>query len=671
MSATQDGLVGFSVTRYPEPQGGDALTLEETVRWIHYWELTARDEAVLSNDQLRRTPIDFPHAQLAMGGNAQTLRPRLLAIRRTLRTSRNGNPSAQSPSISVLVAPFVFRSVPSHQTATAGGPDVVVPLWVPAQITEDGQWEWPPEDDASGRRPLPWVAREYLEPLMGNALWVIGTLEAVDAQLAQWVWPARENDWAAYLAAAVNLLPSGWAERLRASGYDGPDQIDTQDQRPAWVLPDDDPRGALRNIIDTYGHLRRHPTAIAPLVTEFANPRPSVPRLLTTEAEAHAAVYRHWAHVGKEPLNADQRRGLSHALALEPGRLMALNGPPGTGKTAWVHALWSSLWTEAAIKGSAVPPLVVVASTNNQAVGNVLASLNDLGKSGNAVSRWLPGISRTLGLLIKTQDDARMPLGTLRASWGRGGFESPFEKVMTPEAVSRATSAYLHHVRETLGDAVPPGTSLEQAVKAWHGHLEALARCYQEDGAHWVLRQQLAAGVPEGFERAIADADARRLEYQRRVRAWEVAWSDWGAFRRRFTWSDRLLRLTQPRRWRDQLQTLVAQHGWEFAGPWKESALAVWLTQQDQGARADAHTAEQTLSTLTDQHETWKAAGVCLENITGGPPDAWDVWADTARRRSLFEAALHYWEGRWLLEAQRRLTVPAIRRGASFAEHRC
>ena len=53
---------------------------------------------------------------------------------------------------------------------------------------------------------------------------------------------------------------------------------------------------------------------------------------------------------------------------------MAVDGPPGTGKTTLLHSVIASLWVNAALQ-RVEPPVIVVSSTNNQAVTNVLDSL--------------------------------------------------------------------------------------------------------------------------------------------------------------------------------------------------------------------------------------------------------------------------------------------------------
>ncbi|MGQ4500251.1 hypothetical protein ACUIA4_17930 [Vibrio parahaemolyticus] len=67
--------------------------------------------------------------------------------------------------------------------------------------------------------------------------------------------------------------------------------------------------------------------------------------------------------------------------------------PPGTGKTTFVLSVVASLWIESALKESQ-PPLIIAASTNNQAVTNIIDAFGkDFDEGDDELSgRWLPDI---------------------------------------------------------------------------------------------------------------------------------------------------------------------------------------------------------------------------------------------------------------------------------------
>lgn len=89
-----------------------------------------------------------------------------------------------------------------------------------------------------------------------------------------------------------------------------------------------------------------------------------------------------------------QRDALSHALSMEEGDILAVNGPPGTGKTTFVLSVVASMWIDAAIKKT-TPPVIVASSTNNQAVTNIIEAFGKDFSEGNSKlsGRWLPEVT--------------------------------------------------------------------------------------------------------------------------------------------------------------------------------------------------------------------------------------------------------------------------------------
>ncbi|MEM8933286.1 MAG: hypothetical protein AAGE94_19005, partial [Acidobacteriota bacterium] len=83
--------------------------------------------------------------------------------------------------------------------------------------------------------------------------------------------------------------------------------------------------------------------------------------------------------------------------------MLALNGPPGTGKTAWIQSVVASLWVERALEQGS-PPIIVATSANNRAVTNILDTFRKVtpdDASGLAV-RWLP-IVDSYGLFLPSR----------------------------------------------------------------------------------------------------------------------------------------------------------------------------------------------------------------------------------------------------------------------------
>lgn len=63
------------------------------------------------------------------------------------------------------------------------------------------------------------------------------------------------------------------------------------------------------------------------------------------------------------------------------GDVLAVNGPPGTGKTALLQTIVADMYVKAALEENDAPVIVAI-STNNQAVTNIIDSFGKINLVG-------------------------------------------------------------------------------------------------------------------------------------------------------------------------------------------------------------------------------------------------------------------------------------------------
>src|SRR5690606_19737360 len=94
---------------------------------------------------------------------------------------------------------------------------------------------------------------------------------------------------------------------------------------------------------------------------------------------------------------------LYHHHTLHRGDVLAVNGPPGTGKTTLLQSVVASEVVNSAVRGEA-PAVIVACSSNNQAVTNIIDSFANVKENqGTLYERWLPDLSG-FGLYLPGQN---------------------------------------------------------------------------------------------------------------------------------------------------------------------------------------------------------------------------------------------------------------------------
>lgn len=556
--------------------------------------------------------------------------------------------------IEVVLRPRVLIQKVAHGHERASGkPPYLMPLYGAATLSRSGRL------CPSGKVVVP---RDLLEPLERPA-YAIGTIDALDVFLtrnpppvivdeAEPQRPADEKEhrkrWRAYLDFCDELL--------RAVADDWAPVDDGYIDAGCWyVAKARSAGGAGSHILGLYDHLALARPA-SPLFARYAGAERAAPLPCLPDNAALAGRLGHPNNTN--PLTKAQRDSLSHLLAGGDGDIACVNGPPGTGKTTLLLSVVATLWVRAALAGGE-PPVIVAASTNNQAVTNIIDAFGkDFAAGDGALAgRWLPAIS-SFGAYFPSQKKE----AELAAKYQTRAF---FDAVEDAKYVAAAEAAYLERARAAFPDAAPTTVAaavdlLRQRMQTYANLLTSVETGRNElDAARAAAREALGddpAGALGALRARQAANEADLLAARRLRERWEDYLAGESIWLTLFSWLPAVARKRQRlalRCW----QSLHPQHA--PAPAWRkpedaEALLAARITDvAADGARlsADIASGEALVDAERLAAQEWQAVAAAL-GVDGAAPsvDDCDRALDTGARFEMFRLAVHYWEGRWLQE---------------------
>lgn len=549
----------------------------------------------------------------------------------------------------------------------------------------------------------PWIPRDLLEPSLKEV--TVGDLDSYDHFMSTIPGkPTSLND-TFQTAARLFYEVTDAGLPLLAEHMDEDSALPLFEREgyevvSAWHGIPYNPPIMARHLIKLYDQLIAK-TPETPLLDKLRDTvdRPARKPISLAQAEAHYATSV--GHIDQEhALSPSQREAMTQLAALQTGAVLAVNGPPGTGKTTLLQSVVAQLWVDAALQKVACP-LIVVTSTNVKAVENVLESFGKIGsKIGH--QRWLP-YDGGFGLFMASASrETKFPTCTSDTH--------PFVEQETTEAVASARKRYLGHASAYFGKEQ---NSVEAVVEALHAELkdyhktlqtivkaryaifsatgndtktgavtlctrfmsqyerEAAAEQAIIESADAVIAQnkKQSKAVEANYEavRAKIDATERRWsEYLATSPLWLDLLSFLSPVLRRRNARDRAFLLSNPLTAEmNNRQEDITGHFRSLskkALTYKQAELAklaadlAHAEEQKASAVARLNTAKQGDARIKRLLKNWRdSLGTKHEPMADVSLVAMNDKLDTAIRASMFCVADRYWSGMWLLEMQERL----------------
>lgn len=371
-------------------------------------------------------------------------------------------------------------------------------------------------------------------------------------------------------------------------------------------------------------------------------------------------------------LASAQRDVLARLLDEQDGDILAVNGPPGTGKTTMLLSIIATQWVNSALKGGREAPITMAASANNQAVTNIIDAFGkvDVG-TGPLAGRWLPNLpSYGIYLPAKAKECSAANRGYLTESLMNNQYEQR-------EYIEKARIHYIQCAVTAFGNglvSVSQGVStIGQKMAALNDVLEQTYSLWkQTEKAKMRVLTQLGETPQNVLSETLKQKDMASTRYQtaclldNRLRAFHqseplsevVVASLLG-------W----LRPVQERRLNRAIsfitQNMPNDGVLDGVNKFTEIHKRISIYKQatsDQQDRTTLHHVE--LLNIWDDHQRlqqeWRTHLGQLDGLYLGWTavdgiQSIEDQADKTIRFDLFRLATHYWEGVWLEETEKFL----------------
>lgn len=253
-------------------------------------------------------------------------------------------------------------------------------LFMPVKVNKDGILFY--QEDK-----YPWIPREYLSPMIEPQI-AVGKVEDYDAFLEDSTYERNQIDsWKKYLEYTIEMFEfvtkSNFFENILNE-----QQIKTDGN---YYIFEDETVNSTFHLMQLYNHLLvDNETKLYAKVTNGIE-EPTLP--IGDKLKCEKMIYHSGQMGGEYPLSTSQREAISCFEEIGEGEVLAVNGPPGTGKTTLLQSIVADMYVKAAIDKRDAP-VIIATSTNNQAVTNIIDSFGKINAIGikNLEKWWITGI---------------------------------------------------------------------------------------------------------------------------------------------------------------------------------------------------------------------------------------------------------------------------------------
>jgi hypothetical protein len=539
---------------------------------------------------------------------------------------------------------------------------VLMPLVVFVSLQRDGSLQ--PTNKA------PWIPRIWIGPTQ-SATQPFTEMGLLDAFFTQHPFEGIEN-WSQLTAYCTRLLCKATGETYREASDELPaTQLSELAISPEYTLSDQCLLQLNTPVVGAKAKMLK--------VLDFMVDKGCFPKLYQIYSNRKSSKLSAYAdkqdnaelakqHVGQMsgefPLSVKQRNVLHHFIEQKSGEILAVNGPPGTGKTTLLRSVVANLWTQAALSQSEAP-LIVATSNNNQAVTNILESfarIDETGLDECLKGRWLPEVD-SYGLYFCSGKKANQ-YNPYRYAGPKG--EGCMEGWQTQTFIIEAQQHFLAKVEnwkqsecKSVDDALATlhkeMCATQHKIRQGFDYLEAWQLVFRSIEQQYGSVESLETNITE-FKAAFTE---KSQAYKKEKALLDAVYELWES---RKWWVSLLMWLPGVRK-QESRKTARLLNQWDKTlEVFSDDEVEAALSQQIEGIRTKMSQLQQQLTRAEgclssfhlqqDNLNTWLVPAEKLALFSKTVPEQVAELNDRYYRFRLFKLATHYFEGRWLKETR-------------------
>ena len=258
--------------------------------------------------------------------------------------------------------------------------DLTSVFFLPAYLLQSGVLCVPDNQE-------PWIPREFLAPMV-ESLFVIGHADEFDDFLERTTERRVQIEtWEAYLSYAIELYESV----TKIKFFEDPFEKYKIRFDNKFYIFEYQKIDSVMNLLKAYNELQYDEEP--KLYTKITQCSIEPSRKIQSSTKREKMIGHVGQMGGEYPLSPSQRESISCFQEIKDGEVLAVNGPPGTGKTTLLQSIVADMYVKKALKRE-MAPIVVATSTNNQAVTNIIESFGKINPIGikNLEKRWVTGV---------------------------------------------------------------------------------------------------------------------------------------------------------------------------------------------------------------------------------------------------------------------------------------